>query len=247
LLVATVNFVRTHAFSASPTETGPGNPELGLTKKARLVIQHVGANDPLKEGFISGKTTAMPAQLAQWGTIVLAASQDPPTWRIANPVIGACPYLYKLSAADTAEAEDKGWRMTVTTQMLKVLNGDAVIHANFDTGYLRYDLNVIPAYPQHLEDPWLKPRLNTFIRNDGTMVSGLDGANENPIDRDRSHKYVITYDPTTGYAAVFVDDELRMNVMYAGHHDFTNGYPRFMFGTSGAEATFDLVQFQIFQ
>jgi hypothetical protein len=225
-------------------------PASSLTRIGRPIITHSGDHDPLKEGFVNSEDIKEAG-----GKIVLARwpdPHDPPAWRIRNPVRGAVPYFKKLSAEDAAEAEKKGWRITLVARLIEVIGSDggldAVIHANFDTGDLRYDLNVVPAYPQHKEYTDLIVRLNTFVQKSGSLVGGEESPTAKPIPGGRSHKYVMTYDPATRSARVDVDDAPLLKALpYAGHNDYTSGFPSFVFGASDADATFESVKFEIFE
>jgi len=225
----------------SPPPSGQHSP----TREATLVIQHVGKNDPRDEHFTSGYDLASPQHQSQWRRITLMPSQDPPSWRITNPVMGAVPYQYLLSDDALNDARTKGWRITLKTRLLGVIDPDGGINANFDTGVRRYDLNIVRAFPRLPGNTQLKVRLNNYVL--GPTGLGTAGPETDPIDDNRLHQYVMMYDPASALAKVYVDEKERLEVRYEGHTYYTSGHARFLFGTSGAESTFELVRFEVFK
>jgi len=219
-----------------------------LTRPGRIVVEHIGSNDPTREGFTSGRDLAPIDQQKQWGTMKLTPSQEPASWQIDNPVLGAVPYRCALRGGDRDEALRKGWRITLQARLLKLTDPFGNVHANFDTGVRRYDLNVIRAFPRLMErNRALLVRLNNQVLTKEAQVGQVVGS-ENPIeDGDRSHEYVLTYDPADDLARVYVDEKKLLEYKYQGHTNYTRGFPNFVFGASGAQATFELVRFEVFQ
>lgn len=228
--------------------TPPHTEQNPLTRPANPVVEHVGDKDPLTEGFTSGVGDASAEQKAHWGDIRLSASQSPPSWRILNPVHGAVPYLYVPSKKELNEARDNGWRITLKVRVIQLTNPDGGIFADFDSGVRRYDLNIIPAYPHDPKNNIAEKlilRLNTHVEAPH-RATGLQSGNEWLIDGKAPHLYVMTYDPNTVTATVYVDDKELMREKYQGHTDFLMK-GAFEFGASGAEATFELVRFEVFR
>jgi hypothetical protein len=223
----------------------PARSEPSLTRTGKLIIQHLGAKDPKNEGFTSGYALALPTDQKQWGRIRLMPSQNPASWRIENPVVGAVVYRYALSDDDSNQARHNGWRITLRARLLSQTDPEGGIHANLYTGVRRYDLNVKRAYPyEQNRSPELVVRLNTHVAG-GKATTGFEKGLLIK-DGNGSHNYVMIYDPASGVAKVYVDDEKVLDDPYSGHTDFNRDKPFFTFGTSGAVSTFELAQFEVF-
>ena len=213
-------------------------------KSPNLVVAHIGANDPMREGFSSGYDLALPGQQARWSTISTSPSHNPDSWLIKNPVPGAVLYRYLLSDEVLSQAKKNGWRITIRARMLKAIDPYACINANFDTGFRRYDLNITRAFPNLPNNTDLIARLNLHV----LAANSAEGPVTDKFnDESRSHMYVMTYDARNKVATVDIDDEERLKVAYSGHTDFTRGRGEFMFSTSTAEAEFELVRFEVFK
>jgi hypothetical protein len=210
-------------------------------RPSRVVVESVGDTNPETRGFTSGKELDLPEKQKHRDLIALGPSQG--SWRIKNPILGATVYKYELSDSDLRAALDGGWQITLKTNLLELTSPDGCIYADFDTGNRRYDLNIVPAFPNQTYNKKLLVRLNRQVIREGSAAGSIP-ANE-LIDGSRPHKYALRYQPATSYATLFVDDQMILAEKYEGHTDFVTGQ-RLLFGVSGAEATFTLVKFEVF-
>jgi len=232
----------THSESQVPTGQPasrpiPAPPTCAIADTPFFSIEHTGVTNPLLEGFQSGKPDVDEATQKKWNTIKLKAYRDGQSWFISNPLLGPNPYVGPIKI-DLAEV--KRWRMTLKAEVISTRPYGGIF-ASLDTGLHRFDLNVIPAYRN---DKTLKARWNTGI-NSPTEISGVETA---PFNNGHSfHTYELTYDPASKLATLCVDGEVMRHDNYQGHVDYIGGHPRFVWGASGADASFALARFEAFK
>jgi hypothetical protein len=244
LIVALVIGVTTR-FSVDGTASVSTAALNSYTRSATAVARHIGATDPENEGFVDGKSLALPHQQARWDEIEVAANAESQSWRILNPVLGAVRYRRTLNDAIVREALRKGWRITLRARLLSQVDTLGGIHANFSTGVRRYDLNVMRAFPQSgNQDTRLRIRLNTAVEDASRAIGREPGYIVN--DGLKIHEFVMSYDHDTETAQIYVDGTRVMNERYSGHDNYVRGGPWFLFGASGCEADFELAAFEIF-